>query len=70
MTETLANGYSYERTQREQSNEYKHDRVLIVFNNFCIFLLWMLVASALKGLSSLRPKTAWKTSNGTYIMEF
>ena len=27
MTETLANGYSYESTQRELSNEYKHDRV-------------------------------------------
>ena len=27
MTETLANGYSYESTQRELSNEYQHDRV-------------------------------------------
>ena len=26
-TETLANGYSTESTQRELSNEYKHDRV-------------------------------------------
>ena len=27
MTETLANGYSNERAQRELSNEYQHDRV-------------------------------------------
>ena len=27
MTETLANGYSYESTQQELSNEYQHDRV-------------------------------------------
>ena len=27
ITETLASGYSSERTQRELSNEYKHDRV-------------------------------------------
>ena len=26
-TETLANGYSTESTQRELSNEYQHDRV-------------------------------------------
>ena len=27
MTETLANGYSYESTQWELSNEYHNDRV-------------------------------------------
>ena len=27
MTETLLYGYSYESTQREQSNEYQYDRV-------------------------------------------
>ena len=27
MTETLARGYSVERTQRELSDEYQHDRV-------------------------------------------
>ena len=27
ITETLANGYSPEGTQRELSNEYQHDRV-------------------------------------------
>ena len=31
MTETLANGYSSESTQRELSNEYQHDRVSMVF---------------------------------------
>ena len=28
MTETLANGYSSERTQWELFNEYHHDRIL------------------------------------------
>ena len=49
MTETLANGYSSERTQRELSNEYQHDRVWMVFRNICIFVLWTKVASALAG---------------------
>ena len=31
MTETLANGYSSESTQRELFNEYQHDRVKMVF---------------------------------------
>ena len=31
MTETLANGYSSERTQRELSINYQHDVVLMVF---------------------------------------
>ena len=31
MTETLANGYSSESTQQELSNEYKHDRVKMIF---------------------------------------
>ena len=31
MTETLANGYSFESTQQEFSNEYQHDRVSMVF---------------------------------------
>ena len=33
MTETVVNGYSSESTQRELSNEYQHDRVLIVIKN-------------------------------------
>ena len=33
MTETLAHGYSFESSQRELSNEYKLDRVWMVFKN-------------------------------------
>ena len=51
MTETLANGYSFESTRRELSNEYQHDRVQIVFKNLCVLELWMKVASALEGLT-------------------
>ena len=51
MTETLANGYSSESTQRELSNEYQLDRVYMVFRNLCIFVPWMKLASALEGLS-------------------
>ena len=50
MTETLAHGYSSERTQSELSNEYQHDRVYIFFKNLCVLVLWTKVASALKGL--------------------
>ena len=49
MTDTLANGYSSESTQREPSNEYQYDRVKMVFKN--ILLLGTKVASALEGLS-------------------
>ena len=48
MTETLAKGYSNERTQRELSDEY--DRVKMVFKDFSVLGLWIKVASALKGL--------------------
>ena len=50
MTETLGYGYSSESTHQELSNEYQHDKVKIIFNNFCIFVLCMKVASALEGL--------------------
>ena len=50
MTETLANGYSYESAQRELSNEYQHDRVQMVIKNLCVIVLGMKVASALEGL--------------------
>ena len=46
MTETLPNGYSYESTQRELSNEYPHDRVRIVFKDLCACVLWTKVAPA------------------------
>ena len=50
MTETLANGYSFESTQWDLSDEYEHDRVWMVFKDFWIFVLWMKVALALEGL--------------------
>ena len=54
MTETLAHGYSSKSTQGELlSNEYQHDRVLMVFKNLCILVLWTKVASALVGLISV-----------------
>ena len=40
MTETLASGYSYVSTQRDLFNEYQHDRVKMVFEIFCILVLW------------------------------
>ena len=39
MTETLANGYSYESAQRELSNEYQHDRIQMVFIFFSSYAL-------------------------------
>ena len=40
MTETLANGYSPESTQRELYNEYQHDRVKTIFKIIGILVLW------------------------------
>ena len=54
MTETLADGYSFESTQRELSNEYQYDRVLMVYKNLCIVALWTKVALALEGLNKLK----------------
>ena len=51
MTETLAYGYSSERTQRELSNDYQHDRVQMVFKNLCIRVRWTKVALALEGFT-------------------
>ena len=39
MTEILSYGYSSESTQRELSNEYKYDRVQIIFKNLCVLVL-------------------------------
>ena len=36
MTETMANGYSFERTQRDLSNEYQLDRVSMVFKKVLV----------------------------------
>ena len=41
INETLANGYSSESAQQELSNEYQDDRVKIIFNFFCILVIWM-----------------------------
>ena len=48
--ESLTHGYSSESTRRELSNEYQHDRVLIVFKSLCVLVLWTKVGSALEGL--------------------
>ena len=50
MTETMAYGYSSESTQRELSNEYQHDRVWMILNYLCDFVLWTEVASAMEVL--------------------
>ena len=51
MTETLAHGYSSEKTQRELSNEYQHDdTVKMFFKNLRVLVLLTKVASALEGL--------------------
>ena len=69
MTETMANGYSSESTQRELSNEYQHDRVLMVFKDFSVLVLWTNVASALEGLI---PKLKWNqgTSREAQVFNF
>ena len=60
MTETLA--HSSESTQL--SNEYQHDRGLMVFKNLCIPVIYTKVASALKGLND------WKSLFRIKIMGF
>ena len=52
MTEHLENGYSFENTRRELSNEYQNDRVKMVIKRPCILVLWRKVALALDRLSS------------------
>ena len=66
MTETVAHEYSSERTQRELSNEYQHDRVEMVFKSLCIFVLWMKVASALEGFRL----SAAKSSHAILVKSF
>ena len=56
FTETLANGYSSERTRQELSNEYQDDRVSMVFQESCILVLKTKVVSALEGLRSITIK--------------
>ena len=55
MIETLACEYSFERTQRELSNEYQYDRVWMVFKkNLCV--LRTKIASAFEGLKKVIQK--------------
>ena len=78
MTETLANGYSSESTQRELSIKYQHDRVSMFFKDFCILVLWTKVASALDGLTCLWPELIlknlvcllWTLGYQTYIAKY
>ena len=51
MTKTLAFVYSSESTQQELSNEYKHDRVQMLFKNLCALVLWTKVDPAFEELS-------------------
>ena len=57
MIETLANGYSSESTHQELSDEYQHDRVLMIFKIICILMLWTKVTSALEGFSWFEKKS-------------
>ena len=36
-------------------HEYQHDRVLMVFKDFCVLVNWAKVASALEGLKVTNP---------------
>ena len=58
MTETLAYEYSSKSTHRELSNEYQHDRVVMVFKNLCTLVLLTKVASAFEGLTPLCQETS------------
>ena len=51
LTETLANGYSSDSSQRELSNEYQQDSVWMIFMIFCVHVNRTKVTSALEGLS-------------------
>ena len=64
MYETLINGYSYDSTQRELSNEYQHDRVFKNFKIFYLFVPLTKIASEPKGLNSNCDKKSALLSNG------
>ena len=50
MPENLAHRYS---TESAISIEHHHDRVWMVFQNLCVFVLWTKTASALEGLNRI-----------------
>ena len=58
MTQTLANGYSYDSAHRELSNEYQQDRVMMILIIFCFFVHLTKVTSASKGLITSPPDGA------------
>ena len=40
VTETLASGHLFKRTQRELTNEYQHDRDKMIIVIVCFFVHW------------------------------
>ena len=66
----MANGYSFESTERELSNEYQHDRVSMVFKRICVLVLWMKVASALEGVKPYGAKWSMLLSRVTNKFTF
>ena len=52
MTETMANEYSSDRTQRGLSNKYHHDRVRMIFIIVLLVCALDYVTSATEGLST------------------
>ena len=78
MTETLANGYSYESAQQELSSEYQHDRVQMVIKNLCVIVLGMKVSFSIgrvKGHSGQKKPDSFdetlqaKAKIGKYLKE-
>ena len=57
MTETLANGYSSDSSQRRLSYEYPDDLVRMIFIIFCILVHLMKVASALERVNQRAAKS-------------
>ena len=49
ITQSLANGYSFNSTRQELSYEYQHDSVLHGFQNVCVIVPLAKVASASQG---------------------
>ena len=53
MTETMANGYSYDSTRLDLFNEYQHDRVKMIIKDFVFFVHWIKVTSEAEWLGYL-----------------
>ena len=50
----MANGYSSDSAPQELSNEYQHDRVMMIFIILCFFVHRKKVTSASEGLRLIR----------------